>query len=173
MTKLDLRNPTGLHLSESNFRKHEADILIFLQTFPAPITLAHPTLACSTYTAQLRNAINAHITKRFESQVDPDQLREAWSKSVAIRSETAVTLGPKHAIHAIAQDITAAAQASVATPNYLIELDKPILDVLRALAYLYAAEIFHLPTKVTNPPENFEPFPSNIWEQREDFWLLA
>lgn len=170
MTKLDLRNPTGLHLSEANFRKHEADILSFLRTFPTPLTLSHPTLACSTFTAQLRNAINAHITKRFESSVDPDQLREAWSKSVAIRSETAVTLGPKHAI---SQNITSAAQASTSSVSYLTELDRPAFDVLRALAYLYATEIFFLPSKITNPPEIFEPFPGNIWEQREDFWLLA
>lgn len=173
MTKLDLRNPTGLHLSESNFRKHESDIASFLRSFPAPITLTHPTLACSTYTAQLRNAINAHITKRFESQVDPDQLREAWSKSVAIRSATSVTLGPKQAIHALTKSLTTEPAASIPNTNYLLELDHPTIDVLRALAYLYAAEVFHLPTKVTNPPDLFEPFPGNAWVQRETVWLLA
>jgi len=173
MTKLDLRNPTGLHLSESNFRKHEADILSFLRTFPSPLTLSHPTLACSTFTAQLRNAINAHITKRFKSDVDPDVLREAWSKSVAIRSATSVTLGPKHAIRALTNSLTVETAASITAPNYLLELDSPTIDVLRALAYLYAAEVFHLPTKITNPPDSFEPFPGNAWVQRETVWLLA
>ena len=173
MTKLDIRNPQGLHLSESNFRKHEADIASFLRAFPAPIALSHPTLACSTYTAQLRNAINAHITKRFKSDVDPDVLREAWSKSVAIRSETSVALGPKHAIRALTNSLTVETAASITAPNYLLELDSPTIDVLRALAYLYAAEVFHLPTKITNPPDSFEPFPGNAWVQRETVWLLA
>jgi hypothetical protein len=173
MIKLDIRNPQGLHLSESNFRKHEADIASFLRTFPAPIALSHPTLACSTYTAQLRNAINAHITKRFKSDVDPDVLREAWSKSVAIRSATSVTLGPKHAIRALTNSLTVETAASITAPNYLLELDSPTIDVLRALAYLYAAEVFHLPTKITNPPDSFEPFPGNAWVQRETVWLLA
>ena len=173
MIKLDIRNPQGLHLSESNFRKHEADIASFLRTFPAPIALSHPTLACSTYTAQLRNAINAHITKRFKSEVDPDVLREAWSKSVAIRSATSVTLGPKHAIRALTNSLTVETAASITAPNYLLELDSTTIDVLRALAYLYAAEVFHLPTKITNPPDLFEPFPGNAWVQRETVWLLA
>jgi len=173
MIKLDIRNPQGLHLSESNFRKHEADIASFLRAFPAPIALSHPTLACSTYTAQLRNAINAHITKRFKSDVDPDVLREAWSKSVAIRSATSVTLGPKHAIRALTNSLTVETAASITAPNYLLELDSPTIDVLRALAYLYAAEVFHLPTKITNPPDSFEPFPGNAWVQRETVWLLA
>jgi hypothetical protein len=134
MIKLDIRNPQGLHLSESNFRKHEADIASFLRTFPAPIALSHPVLACSTYTAQLRNAINAHITKRFKSEVDPDVLREAWSKSVAIRSATSVTLGPKHAIRALTNSLTVETAASITAPNYLLELDSPTIDVLRALA---------------------------------------
>jgi hypothetical protein len=173
MIKLDIRNPQGLHLSESNFRKHEADIASFLCAFPAPIALSHPVLACSTYTAQLRNAINAHITKRFKSEVDPDVLREAWSKSVAIRSATSVTLGPKYAIRALTNSLTVETAASITAPNYLLELDSPTIDVLRALAYLYAAEVFHLPTKITNPPDSFEPFPGNAWVQRETVWLLA
>lgn len=154
MLKGNLSNPSGPHLSYENFARFEETIFSFLKTYPHVFSVKPTTLASTTFAARLRDAINAHLTHRFESKVDPDALASAWSGSILTRNSDTVILGPKAAVAAASRQPLAEASAG---PRYLIELSEPTLDQLNALAFLYATNAISEPSFVGAIPPGYKP----------------
>ncbi len=166
-----ITNPAGTHLNEATFRRYEDTIILFTKTHPSALVVTPKNFECSTFSTQLRSAINAHIIHRFQSNVDPDNLSAIWKSSIVTVDGKNVIIGPKHSVR---EAIRAEHEIGEAhTPSYLVELEAPTLTQLNALAYLYSTNVFTTPSRILTIPDGFVPMVGmDLSQQPDNSWLL-
>jgi hypothetical protein len=140
------------HKAEKVFRSYEDHILTILKNFPQPTHFFPASLAVTTFSCRLRDAINSIIEFNWTSPVDVSRLKEVWSKELEIVYQTnPPTVIARKKPTKLAKAAAQSLDVEVGEESlYLCELKEPTRNVVHALAILYSEQVLTKPSRLYN-----------------------
>jgi hypothetical protein len=165
--KGNLLNPDGPHLSVANFRRWEAIIEQFLATYPEPFTFEPTSIAVSTATVALRNAVNTILAKPdISTSIDRYLLSEIWKKVSVCPRGNKIVIGSRDAQKTAAIEIARNHDLS-SGPRQLV-LHNPSERALLGLAILLLEKHIIDPVHITGEIPPFSPPLGVVFEPMGD-----
>lgn len=172
MPKGIVHDPNASHLCESVFRTYETWLLRLVACYPEPLVIT-PDFSVATFKTQVRNAANAFLQHRYESELSYDDFAVAWRGTIVRATADKIVIAPRTTpvAEAVGQE------TSVAPQKFLMELTSPSLTQLAAVANLYVTGTTMQPTKIigevpAGATTVLEPFGVKLYPQEDGSHLL-
>lgn len=165
--KGNLTNPDGPHLSEANFRRWEAILERFLNTYPEPFVFEPSELAPSTCCVSLRNAVNTILIKdEIKTTLDRVLLKEYWRAVSVCAKGKKVVIGDRGAQREAS--VAIAREHSNSPGPRQLTLHNPSDRALLAVALLLLEKHLVDPVSITGDIPSFTPPSGIVFEPMPD-----
>lgn len=134
------------HKSEKLFRVYEPYIASILVEYPNAVTFTPRTVATTTFTARLRDAINSVLEFEWSTTINVQKLREIRRSICILNSGTTVICSRKESKTIDAQS---AVDENTQSKQFALVLTNPTPEDVKACCMLLSSRAITRPIKLT------------------------